>query len=220
MHTLPASVTPRASSSEASHYCSRRCFLASCRMVSQHFPTCLARTVKTLHGVELLLLGAPGCPNVVCFSFSNIKWYVVGFGFSLLLPVHHESLRLSQPNNITERQYARIHRAASDMLLVTCKWRYGCRFWLSVVSVVFRVVRSAFDCVCVSHVSGWLRLIEVFAKVPLGVSCFLSCRVRVILCGPLERWGPGRLFHRGNRLQAAVASCAHLSCSGGREPVA
>ena len=35
----------------------------------------------------------------------------------------------------------------------------------------------AFGCVCLSHVSGWLMLVEVFAVIPLGVSCFLSCRV-------------------------------------------
>ena len=35
----------------------------------------------------------------------------------------------------------------------------------------------AFGCVCSSHVSGWLTLVEVFAVVPLGVSCFLSCWV-------------------------------------------
>ena len=157
-------------------------------------------------------------PKCCLFHFFEHKVVCCGFWFSLFLPVRHQSLRLSQPNNITEREYARIHSAASDMP-VTCKWRYG-RFWPSMVSVGFRVVRSASDCVCLSHVSGWLRLIEVFAKVPLGVSCFLSCRVRGILCGPLERWGPFRLFHRGNRLQAAVASCAHVSCSGGREPVA
>ena len=65
----------------------------------------------------------------------------------------------------------------------------------------------AFGCVCSSHVSGWLTSVEVFAVVPLGVSGFLSC------------WGAGR-FHRGIRIQAAAASCAHVSCSGGREPVA
>ena len=48
---------------------------------------------------------------------------------------------------------------------------------------------------------------------------------RKILCGPLQRWGPGRLFRRGIQpkaagLQAAAASCVHVSSSGGREPVA
>ena len=35
----------------------------------------------------------------------------------------------------------------------------------------------AFGCICSSHVSGWLMLVEVFPVVPLGVSCFLSCWV-------------------------------------------
>ena len=35
----------------------------------------------------------------------------------------------------------------------------------------------AFGCVCSSHVSGWPTSVEVFAVVPLEVSCFLSCRV-------------------------------------------
>ena len=34
----------------------------------------------------------------------------------------------------------------------------------------------AFGCVCSSHVSG-MTSVEVFAAVPLGVSCFRSCRV-------------------------------------------
>ena len=63
----------------------------------------------------------------------------------------------------------------------------------------------ALGCVCLSHVSGWLTLVEVLA---------------VVTTCPLERWSAGRLCHRGIRLQAAAASCAHVSCSGGREPVA
>ena len=37
---------------------------------------------------------------------------------------------------------------------------------------------------------------------------------------PLECRGAGKLFHLGIRLQTAAASCAHVSCSGGWEPVA
>ena len=63
--------------------------------------------------------------NVSVFSIK--KWYVVVFVFTCL-PVRHQSLRLSQPNNFADRQYARIHRAATDLLLVTCRWRHRCRF--------------------------------------------------------------------------------------------
>ena len=98
---------------------------------------------------------------------------------------------------------------ASDVIVVWCSdW---CALGCSATVVL--------GCVCSSHVSGWLTSVEVFAVVPLGVSCFLSCWVGRILCGPLERWDAGRLFHRGIRIQAAAASCAHVSCSGGREPV-
>ena len=41
-----------------------------------------------------------------------------------------------------------------------------------------------------------------------------------ILCGPLERRGADTLIHGGIRPRTAVASCAHGSCSGGREQVA
>ena len=72
----------------------------------------------------------------------------------LFFPILQCSLRLPQPNNFADRQYARIHRAASDLLLVTCNWRYCCRFWASMVSVVFRLVRS-----WLSYNGGfWLRL--------------------------------------------------------------
>ena len=46
----------------------------------------------------------------------------------------------------------------------------------------------------------------MFAVVPLGVSCFVSCRVGSggYFCGPLERWGAGQ-----------VVSSRH-SAAGGR----
>ena len=46
----------------------------------------------------------------------------------------------------------------------------------------------AFGCVCSSHVSGWLTSVEVFAAVPLGVSCFLSCWVGGYF---VARWNVG-----------------------------
>ena len=75
----------------------------------------------------------------------------------------------------------------------------------------------AFGCV-LSHVSGWLTSVEVFAAVTIWSVLLSVVSGREMLCGPLEQWSAGKLFHRGIRLQAAVASCAHVSCSGGREP--
>ena len=98
--------------------------------------------------------------------------------------VHHQSIIASVADTqiCISAIRTKIHRAASDMLLVACKWRYCCRFW------ALQGVRAvAFGCVGSSHVYGWLTLVEVFAVVPIGVSCFLSCWVG-ILCGPFERW--------------------------------
>ena len=48
-----------------------------------------------------------------------------------------------------------------------CQW---CSDW----SALGCSATVASGCVCSSLVSGWLTSIEVFAAVPLGVSCFLS----------------------------------------------
>ena len=45
-----------------------------------------------------------------------------------------------------------------------------CRFRVVPIGALLVVLHR----VCLSHVSGWLRLVEVFAVAPLGVSCFLS----------------------------------------------
>ena len=47
---------------------------------------------------------------------------------------------------------------------------------------------AALGCVCSSHVSGWLTSVEVFAAVPLGVSCFVSCWVGGYF---VESWNVG-----------------------------
>ena len=175
-----------------------------------------AQSVEALNGVELLSPRSPGCPEVVRFVFLTKS------GMLYFLPVHQQSLRLSQPDNFEDRQHARIHRqiccfsrASGVIVLVSGP---------SMVSVVFRLVRSWLFCrwllvaVCLLRVSGWLRLAEVFA---VGSSWSVLLSVvsgQGILCGPSERWGAGRLFHRAIRLQAVAVSCAHVSCSWVREP--
>ena len=70
-------------------------------------------------------------------------------------------------------------------------------------------VPGRFVAVCLV-VRFWLvEVVEVFAVVSLGVSCFLPCRVQGHF---VARWSI--------RLQVAAASSAHVSCSGCREPVA
>ena len=63
------------------------------------------------------------------FFRSNEVVCCVFFSFFFFWVVHHQSLRLSHTHNCADRHSARIHRAASDMLLVTWKWRYCCCFW-------------------------------------------------------------------------------------------
>ena len=49
-----------------------------------------------------------------------------------------------------------------------CRWEFQLvRCWLFCSNVFL-------GCVCLSHVSGWLRLIEVFAAVPLGLCLAFS----------------------------------------------
>ena len=91
------------------------------------------------------------------------------FGINLCVCRNQTTLKSGNTREYTVRRQIRcLSRASGAMVVVSGP---------SMVSVVFRVVRSASDCVCLSHASGWLRLIEVFATVPLGASCFLSCRV-------------------------------------------
>ena len=63
----------------------------------------------------------------------------------------------------------------------------------------------AFGCACSSHVSGWLTSVDVFAAVPLGVSCFLSCWAGGYFAG---RWNVGA--------QAGSVSSRHPDTSGRR----
>ena len=56
-------------------------------------------------------------PEVVCFGFSDKKWNVF---FGQFISNHCVGRRHT---TFADRQIARMHRAVSDMLRVTCKWR-------------------------------------------------------------------------------------------------
>ena len=76
--------------------------------------------VEILHLSSASLFRSSTASNCCCRERRSApKWYVSVF--SIFLPNRHQSLRLSNPNNFAGRQCARTHRAASDMLLVTCK---------------------------------------------------------------------------------------------------
>ena len=107
------------------------------------------------------------------------KWYVVGSSLKqvvcggLFLHLFFASstsiiaiaLQIGNTYEYTvRRQTCCLSRASGVIVVVSGP---------SMVPVVF----LAFGGVCLLHVSGWLTLVEVFAVVPLGVSCFLLCRV-------------------------------------------
>ena len=83
------------------------------------------------------------------------------------------------------------------MLLVTCKWCYCCRCWalhgasgVPIAALLFVSATVAFGLICMSNVPGWLTSVEVFAAVPIGVSCILSCWVGGYF---VARWNDGAL---------------------------
>ena len=67
------------------------------------------------------------------------------------------------------------------MLPAKCKWRHCCRFWalhfVSGVPIVALLVVLQQRLLVAFVCDARLRLVEVFAVVPLGVTCFLSSRV-------------------------------------------
>ena len=132
------------------------------------------------------------------FFFLTKEWYVVfsASSSSIVAFVADTQLCRSAPRTYTPcgvRYVACRARVALLWSFLGPLWSQWCYDWCA---LGFSAT-VAFGCVCSHHVSDWLTSAEVFAVVPLGVSCFLSCWV--------------------GRYCAARQS---VSCSGGREPVA
>ena len=133
----------------------------------------------------------PGVHEWHVSFFRPKKWNVVVLHFCWFIINHsvcrkRTTLQIGNTHEYTvRRQICCLSRASSVIVVVSGP---------SMVSVVFRPVRSwcsaavAFGCVCLSHVYGWLTSVEVFAAVPLVVSCFQSCRVRGYF---VVRWNVG-----------------------------
>ena len=126
---------------------------------------------------------APRWPEVVCFGLLIKKKMVCcvlvfcQFIINHCVCCKHTTVQIGNAHEYTVRRRICCLSRASGVVVVVS--------WPSMVSMGFRLVRAlgcsaavAFGCVCLSHVAGWLTSVEVFAVVPLGVSCFLSCRVR------------------------------------------
>ena len=131
--------------------------------------------------------------------------FLYHFCFCLFIIDHcvcrrHTTLQTSNTHEYTvRRQKCCVSRASGVIVVVSGSQRYSdwCALGCSAA------VASGYD--CVSHGSGWLTLVEVFAAFPLGVSRFLSCRVGGYF---MARWNVG------------AQACARVSCCAGREPVA
>ena len=114
--------------------------------------------VMALHRRRLAVTGGARVPKKLYVSFFYQK--LACCVFFHFLSVHHQSVLVSQPNNFADRQYARMH------------WGIiygGCHVQVALLLSFLGFPWCQFF--------GCLRLVEVFAAVPLGVSCFLSCRV-------------------------------------------
>ena len=132
------------------------------------------------------------------------KWYVVViFHFygrsSSINAFGHTTLQSGNTYEPTvRRQTCCLSRASGVIVVVSGR---------SIVSVVFRLVRSWLFCSC----SFWLRVF---------VARFWLVEVAFCRVGSGERWSACRMFRRDIRLHAAAASGAHGLCSGGQELVA
>ena len=135
----------------------------------------------------------------VCFASSSVI-----IAFVATRQLCRSAIRTNTPCGV--RQVACHVQVVSLLSFLGPPWCQWCSDWCALGCSA----AVAFGCVCSSHVSGWLTSVEVFAVIPPGMSCFQSCWVGEILCGPSERWGAGRLLHPGIRIQAAPASCARL----------
>ena len=123
--------------------------------------------------------GALGCSRMfrIFRPKSCLLWCLFSFWGSLSLIIafvadtqqlRRSALRTNTPCGV---RYVACH--AQVALLLSFLGLPWCSDWYAVGCSA----TVAFGCLCSSHVSGWLTLVEVFGVVPLGVSCFLSCGV-------------------------------------------
>ena len=146
-------------------------------------------------------------------SVSSIKkWYVVFFIFAVSSSIiaFVADTQLCRSPILTNTQCG-VRYVACHVQVASLPWSQWCSDWCALGCSA----AVAFSCVCLSHVSGRVTLVAVFAVVTTWSVLLSVVSGGRILCGPSERWSAGSFFH-GIRLQAAAASCAHVSCSGGR----
>ena len=144
-----------------------------------------------------MLLGTPGCAEMVCF-FANSS-VIIAF-----VPTQQHcrsAIRTKTPCGV---RYVFCHVQVAFLLSrLSPPWCQWCSDWSALgcsatMALVLRLFVARF----------WLADVDCGVRCSsIGVSCFLSC------------WGAGKLFRRGIRTQAAAASCPHVSYCGCRELV-
>ena len=184
---------------------------------NQHFLCAACEGPQPRH---IAVTKGAGVPKGGMFLRFRPKWYVVFFPFfdsssSIIVFVAdtHFCRSATSTKHTVRRQICCLSRASGVIVVVSGP---------SMVSVVFRLVRSWVLCnsgfwlrLFVARFLGWLTLVEVFAVVTT-LECLAFCRT----LWPVRTFGRRQVVSSRLRLQAAAASCAHVSCAGVREPVA
>ena len=150
-----------------------------------------SQAVEGLNGVELLLPEALGCSNVVCFGCFDQKVVCCGVFFGT------SSSIIAFCRRHTILQIGTTHEYTCGVRYVACH-------------VQVALLLSFLGPPLCEWCWDWCAL-DCSATVAFG--CAFSSGE--ILCGPLERWGAGRLFHRGTRIKAAAASVFRRSGASG-----
>ena len=168
------------------------------------FGCCNRALVKALNDVELIAVTG-GRPKVVLFGFDDQKkWYVVFF-FCWFIVNHgvcrrHTTLQIGTTHEDTVRcQICCLSRASGLVVVGSGPSMHG----LSGVPIGELLV----------VLQQWLLVASVRSTFLVGcgrLRCSLQCHLKCLA---------SKLFHR-NIQRTTAASYAHVSCSGGREPVA
>ena len=153
--------------------------LFSCQIIGEMFGSQVLRLplrLRPLTASNCCYRVRRGAPKWYVSVFLTNQWYVV-VCFCQFTSNHcvgqlcRSAISTNTPCGV---RYVACHVQVALLLsFVGPPWCQWCSDWCALGCSA----TVAFGCVCSSHVSGWLTSVEVFAAVPLGVSCFLSCWV-------------------------------------------
>ena len=144
---------------------------------------------------------ASGCPKVVCFGFRQTRWYVVVFFFfansSVITAFVADTTLQIGTNTPYGVRYVACHVQVALLSFLGPSWSQLCSDWYALGCSA----GAAFGCVCLSHVSGWLR-----CSLQFHFECIVFCRA-----GSGDTLWPVRTLERRQ-----VVSSRHPATSGRR----